>query len=87
MARQLIHDKNIKEEMTERQIVLLIQVTLSLIKDMQDSGSMPGPFDIRSRLRMYDKNLDEFLREDDFSKRPPSAARRLPRPGATKPGC
>ena len=85
MARQLIHDKNTKEETTERQVVLLIQVTLSLIKDMQDSGRMPGPSDIRTRLRMYDKNLDEFLREDDFSKRPPSVARRLPRPGATKP--
>lgn len=51
-------------KMTERQIVLLIQVTLSLTKDMQDTGQVPGPWGIRQRLRMFDQKLDQFLKED-----------------------
>jgi hypothetical protein len=49
--------------MTERETILMIQVILSYVEDIGKGKTAPGPFGIRNRLRMYDKNLDKLLAE------------------------
>ena len=47
--------------MTEREMILMIEVTVSFVEEIEKGGKAPGPFGIRTRLRLYDKNMDQLL--------------------------
>jgi hypothetical protein len=47
--------------MNERETILLIQVVLSFVEEIHKGEKAPGPFAIKARLQMYDKNLDALL--------------------------
>jgi hypothetical protein len=47
--------------MPERDIVLLIQVLLSFVKEIHDGGAVPNPATIQQRLRSYDQTVDRLI--------------------------
>lgn len=49
--------------MTEREMILLTQVVLSFVEEIHKGKEAPGPLGIQTRLRLYDKNLDQLRGE------------------------
>jgi hypothetical protein len=47
--------------MTERDMVLMLQVLLSFVKEIHDGGSAPFPAGIQMRLRAYSQTIDQLL--------------------------